>query len=220
MEVQKAEEAEWGVGALAANPREKIPLLPDATNRLACVDLDWEHITAVDIFVALRSFLPSNGTLQRVTVYPSDYGLERMAAEAKAGPQGIWQAPKGKAQQGKKHTVEVESDSEEAEEDSDDDLDESDEDEVVDDEAADGEVDHEKLRLYERSKLRWYYAIVECDSPETANQLYEECDGMELMKSKCWSLSVGKLVDESPANQPTIFFCGCTSGFIERSFIY
>ena len=30
----------------------------DATHRLACVDLDWDHVRAVDILAVLRSFLP------------------------------------------------------------------------------------------------------------------------------------------------------------------
>jgi hypothetical protein len=41
----------------------------------------------VDIYAALRSFLPAGGRLLRVTVYPSDYGLQRMATEEAAGPQ-------------------------------------------------------------------------------------------------------------------------------------
>jgi hypothetical protein len=59
----------------------------DATRRLAVVDLDWGAVRAVDIMVVLRSFLPRGGHIERVTVYPSDYGLERMAQEAAAGPQ-------------------------------------------------------------------------------------------------------------------------------------
>ena len=126
--------------------------------------------------VALRSFLPRGGAITSVTVYPSDYGLERMAAEAKSGPQGIW-----KQRRDRRKVVpsdDVNSDDEEEEEE------ESEEEESESDDAADGEVDFARLRLYERSKLRWYYAVVECDSKESANQLYDECDGMELMKSK------------------------------------
>lgn len=51
------------------------------------VDLDWEHIRAVDIYAALRSFLPAGGRIESVTVYPSDYGLQRMKEEATRGPQ-------------------------------------------------------------------------------------------------------------------------------------
>lgn len=58
------------------------------------MDLDWTHIKAVDILAVLRSFAPAAGApggvrggVQRVTVYPSDYGLERMEAERVAGPQ-------------------------------------------------------------------------------------------------------------------------------------
>lgn len=166
-----AAQKEWGVGALAANPLEPIPLLPDATARLACVDLDWDHIRSVDILVALRSFLPKGGSITKVTVYPSDYGLEKIAEEATTGPQGIWRSGS--------HTSDNAGD---------DDNDSADEDQIGSSDGSDSddnEVDLERLRLYERSKLRWYYAIVECDSAATANTLYEECDGMEIMKSAC-----------------------------------
>jgi hypothetical protein len=52
-------------------------------------------------------------------------------------------------------------------------------------EDADDEVDREALRLYERSKLRWFYAVAECDSARTAAHLYAECDGMEFGLSAC-----------------------------------
>ena len=39
--------------------------------------------------------------------------------------------------------------------------------------------DMKKLREYEIQKLKYYYAIVTCDSDETANNLYEQLDGYE-----------------------------------------
>jgi hypothetical protein len=63
--------------------------------QLAAMDLDWDHVRAVDIFAALRSFLPAGGAVKCVTVYPSDYGLERMEQDARSGPQVCPIAAKG-----------------------------------------------------------------------------------------------------------------------------
>jgi len=46
-------------------------------------------------------------------------------------------------------------------------------------------VDQAQLRMYERSKLRYYYAIAEFDSVNTAARVYSECDGMEFQLSSC-----------------------------------
>jgi hypothetical protein len=48
--------AEWGVGALAGNPDEDIPEGEESA-RLAVLDLDWDHVSAVDVLALLRSFL-------------------------------------------------------------------------------------------------------------------------------------------------------------------
>lgn len=48
----------------------------------------------------------------------------------------------------------------------------------------DGEgFDEVALRRYELSKLRYYFAVAECDCARTANMLYEELDGVEMESS-------------------------------------
>ena len=201
----KAALEQWGVGAMAANPSEQVPLLPDATHRIAVVDLDWEHVRAVDIFATLRSFLPKGGRLEKVTVYPSDYGLERMVEEAVSGPQNVWKKTGKERDQNGVANGNRYGDDDDGPSDTMDDSDEveegsSSEDDgpLLEDASSDehssegededdddgGEVDPVQLRLYERSKLRWYYAIAEFDSAATANAIYEECDGMEFLKCK------------------------------------
>ena len=41
-----------------------------------------------------------------------------------------------------------------------------------------------ELRKYELKKLKYYYAVAYCDSIETANSLYEECDGLEIERTQ------------------------------------
>jgi len=58
----------------------------DATSRFAVLNIDWQYMRALDLFVLFQSFLPSAHAhaqsarrIVSVTVYPSDYGLEKMA---------------------------------------------------------------------------------------------------------------------------------------------
>ncbi|CAK7355655.1 unnamed protein product [Dovyalis caffra] len=129
---------------------ENVPVVEDATCRLAVVNMDWRHVRAVDLFVVLRSFLPKGGQILSVTVYPSEFGLRRMKEEEVHGPVGLF-----------------DDESEKSDEDDDD----------------NNEIDHDKLCAYEKSRLRYYYAVVECDSVATADYLYKSCDGVEFERS-------------------------------------
>ncbi|KAI3697760.1 hypothetical protein L6452_30857 [Arctium lappa] len=110
---------------------------------------------AVDLFVMLNSFLPKSGQILSVSVYPSEFGLKRMEEEAVRGPVGLFDY------ENEKNTK-------------------NDDNESSDD---DSEIDNEKLRAYELSKLRYYFAVVVCDSIATADYLYKSCDGIEFERS-------------------------------------
>jgi len=135
----------------------------EETNRIAVLNLQWSQVKAIDIFALLQSFVPSTGMLKSVTVYPSEFGVQEQAKEETLGPEGIW-----------KVTVE-------------------DEDEELELTKAikrkQGKVDEcevfdmDRLRQYERSKLRWFYAVAEFDSPATALAVYGQCDGLEFERS-------------------------------------
>lgn len=135
--------------------RENIPR-GDVTSRFAIVNLDWDNLHAEDLFVAMNSFKSALGSVKRVSVFPSEFGRERMAKEDVDGPpRNIF---------------------------GNDDEDEDDKPinaKTIIKESLGEEFDMAKLRQYQLDRLRYYYAIVECDSPATAKHIYDNCDGAE-----------------------------------------
>eukprot|EP01039_Chlorochromonas_danica_P004756 gene4756-5213_t len=255
--VEEEEEEGGKKSALDVPDAGEVEYGEESTHRLAVLNCDWEHLKATDIMMVLQSFCPVGRTVKEVTVYPSDFGLERMAVEEKFGPQGIWKQPVDvndeteEKDEGSNDEEEDDGDEEEGWEDEDDEGEEeeddlydrveylgSDDDEEEEDEEQEDEKDEEDdggnqggkkrrqkegdlrrqqgavglvfaddlkqkqqlmknkknkknqsdidevaLREYELSKLKYYFAIVIFDSIETANIVYEECDGLELENS-------------------------------------
>ncbi|KAL8141196.1 hypothetical protein V2J09_007217 [Rumex salicifolius] len=132
---------------------ENVPNIEKETHRLAIVNMDWTQVKAADLFVMLSSVLPKGGQILSVSVYPSEFGLKRMEEEAIRGPAALF------------------------------DGEEANKDKATGSDDDDDEIDNEKLRAYERSRLRYYYAVVVCDSVATADYLYKSCDGVEFERS-------------------------------------
>ena len=179
----KEEDPVYGsAGILDPNyKQDDVEISYDDSPFLVATNLDWESVRAVDIFSILSSFVPP-GSLKRVQVFQSDFGMERMEKDRLEGPSGLWKK--------KKITRAAESDSDQ-DSDSDDSDDDSDEEveakvgsmakmETVIDES---DFDPEKLRAYEASKLKYYFAVVEFKSTEHADIAYREVDGMEFEHS-------------------------------------
>uniref|UniRef100_A0A5S6R5U5 NUC153 domain-containing protein n=1 Tax=Trichuris muris TaxID=70415 RepID=A0A5S6R5U5_TRIMR len=125
-----------------------------STRRLALCNMDWSRISARDLYVLFNSFKPVSGVVRSVRIYPSEFGLKRMAEEEVAGP------------------VELQED--------------------IDDPEAGYELikgskrwmrQMAKMREYEINRLRYYYAVIDCDSVSTAEAIYNNCDGNEYQSS-------------------------------------
>lgn len=147
----------------------------EVTNRIAIVNLDWDHVKSTDLMALFSSFLPSSGgRIQKISVYPSEFGKERMQQEEVEGP------PKALF----KSTAKTDSDDEDSE-DSDEEG-ESEDDKIKQDliqEGDDQDFDSDALRSYQLDRLRYYYAVMVCSSPEVAQQIYEATDGREYQSS-------------------------------------
>lgn len=145
---------------------------------------------APDIMVLCNSFLPLGGTILKVSIYPSEYGKARLAEEEVNGPQELIERQKADGQN--------ESDVE-----SDDEIDTE-----VDSDNEEGDEYHmEKLRQYQLNRLKYYYAVIECDSVRTADKLYQECDGLEY-ESTATKMDLRFIPDEMTFDDAPKEVCG------------
>ena len=57
--------------------------------------MDWDRVNSADIFVLMKSSCPASGSVKKVTVYPSQFGKERMEIEQRHGPRLADEAGEG-----------------------------------------------------------------------------------------------------------------------------
>ena len=174
------------VDAWTDDEDNKAPVTEASSKRLALMNYDWSKIHAGDLMIAFSSFLPEGGILKKVSVYPSEFGLNKLKQEELEGPGDIFKDDIGdgenddtdhtvraskkkinkheeKKQKQKRETMNQEW--------------------AVSNEDPDSGLDLVKLRKYERDRLKYYYAVLDLDSAKTADALYESCNGFELEKT-------------------------------------
>lgn len=53
---------------------------------MAVVNMDWDRIKAVDLFILFDSFKPQGGCIESVKIVVSEFGKKRLEQEAIIGP--------------------------------------------------------------------------------------------------------------------------------------
>jgi hypothetical protein len=144
----------------------------EVSSRIAVVNLDWDNIRSTDLMAVFSSFVRPGGKIHKISIYPSEFGKERMEREELEGPP--------KEIFAKKQEEDQESDSEDSEDDEE--VDEKiKKDLQKEDEGQD--FDGAALRQYQLERLRYYYAVVVCSDNDIAQNIYEATDGTEYLSS-------------------------------------
>jgi hypothetical protein len=138
---------------IASNQSEK-SYGSDSSPKLAVMNCNWEKITASDLFMMFTTFLKSLNKGQKVhsvNIYVSEFGASELEYEKAHGPR-----------------LELETKVSEAE---------------LSLMTMEKQQEHkralnEAVRKYQKQKLKYYYAVAEFDSTETAEVVYNELDGI------------------------------------------
>ncbi|KAI4283654.1 MAG: hypothetical protein L6R38_002016 [Xanthoria sp. 2 TBL-2021] len=150
----------------------------EVTSRIAVVNLDWDNIHAADLMAVFSSFVAGAGAIQKISIYPSEFGKERIQREEMEGP------PKEIFSHSKMHSEPEEQESEFEDQDDDGSGPEEDDEQIKKSllqEETSQDFDSAKLRRYQLERLRYYYAVLICSSPSVARTIYEAVDGTEYL---------------------------------------
>ncbi|PWN37311.1 uncharacterized protein FA14DRAFT_13033 [Meira miltonrushii] len=205
-DVEEGEENEAQLAKLDAEAEKTIkreakaakakPVFAGDTARLAVVNMDWDHIRAIDLFKVFssvvspagasgagpsskrhgeRQIVPIQGRCLSVYVYPSEFGRKRMAKETMEGPpREIFASEEGEGSSSSKRKNKKKKSRSKGDDSSDEEIFQVDE---------GGDFDEEALRKYQLDRLRYHYAIATFDRPETARFIMDEIDGTEMEHS-------------------------------------
>jgi hypothetical protein len=146
----------------------------DISARLAAVNMDWDNMRAIDIMGVANSFVPADGRILNVVIYPSEFGMERMQREEIEGPPREIFASSSKTKDDIIAVDDSENSGSEAEDGTKEDL---------RDEDTGEEFDSTALRSYQLDRLRYYYAVITCSSANVAKSIYDNLDGREYLTS-------------------------------------
>lgn len=151
--------------------------LGEVTKRIAVVNLDWDNIRSEDLMAVFSSFVPSGGRLLNVTVYPSEFGKERIEREETEGPpQEIFAAKDQESES--EDEFEGFDDEEEDEEDAEERIKKQ----LLQEDKGE-EFDSAQLRRYQLERLRYYYAVLTFSTEDAAKAVYDKVDGTEYLST-------------------------------------
>jgi hypothetical protein len=117
----------------------------EPTRRMACVNVNWDVMSSIDILAVMKSFCPPSGVVKRVSVYPSNFGSTQMALEDVHGPILDYNEKEFEG--------------------------------TLDEDRKKRAMDN-ALRKYELERRRYFFSVIECDSPATCSTIYNACDGL------------------------------------------
>ncbi|KAI9731375.1 MAG: pre-rRNA-processing protein esf1 [Cirrosporium novae-zelandiae] len=149
--------------------------LGEVTSRIAVVNLDWDNIRAEDLMTVFSSFTPGSGKVLKVSIYPSEFGRERMAKEEVEGPpkeifalSNNLKDENPKAEDENKSALDA-------------DLDTKTKSPLQPSTSEEEELNQKKLRQYQLDRLRYFYAVLTFSDSTAAKVVYDAVDGTEYL---------------------------------------
>lgn len=154
----------------------------EVSSRLAVVNLDWDNIRAADLMAVFSRFVPDGGRISNVSIYPSEFGKERMDREDMEGPPKDIFGQSGSRGPQDEQSSSSEGGDREEEDDGDEAEDERIKKSILKEDQG-LEFNSAKLRRYQLERLRYYYAVLTCSSVSVAERIYNAVDGTEYLTS-------------------------------------